>query len=273
MSNLERAARRSATKRRATKLLDELIQANNTKDGQATARQRRHKAATGLVEIIENKLDGKEIVARRFVKSASRQDQGTQTFLRLSDDELDLFGFKAISPVPKPLAFTKLLNVVVKHTSESQFFRRTISTALRDGEEGVAAILYLATTETRNFFLDIDCQILIDFCNRLITKEAPSCPKWYCGAQLLGILLQMISASSKTKHGHFIMKTIPFICEELIREVTTIVDPNMPEELRKEPVPHDAPLLLLIAVCFNTITREKALSCFPTLDAVITFIN
>lgn len=273
MSRLERGVRRSATKRKARKLVDELIQATNTKDDQATARHRRYEAATRLVRIIKNKPNGEEIVARRFVKSAWRQDRGTQALLKLSDDELDLFGFGAVSPVPEPLAFTELLAVVVKHTSESQFFRRTISTALRDGEEGAAAILYLATTETRNFFLDIDCQILINFCDRVVTKEPPFCPKWYCGAQLLGILPQKISASSKTKYGHLIMKKISFICEALIQEVTTIADPNMPEEFRKDPIARGAPLLLLIAVCCETITREKARYCFPTLDAIDTFIK
>ncbi|KAG8955181.1 hypothetical protein FRC04_009639 [Tulasnella sp. 424] len=270
MSKLGRGVGRSAAKRKATKLLDELIQANNTTDGQATARQRRYKAATGLVEIIKNKPDGEEIVARRFVKSASRQDQGTQALLRLSDDELDLFGSRAVSPVPEPLAFTKLLTVVVKHTNESQFFRRTISTALRDGKEGVAAILYLATTETRNFFLDTDDRILASFCNRIVKKEAPSCLKWLCGAKLFCIFVR---ESDKFLYTQLTTATARSVCKELIQAFTETLDPSASEASRKDPVTGDTALLYTIAVCFDAVIQDFHQSCFPTLESINTFID
>lgn len=233
-----------------------------------------------MVEIIENIPDGGEILARRFVKSASRQDQGTQALLRLSDHELDLFGSRAVSPVPEPLAFTKLLDVVRKHPNESEFFRRTISTQLRDGEEGVAAILYLVTTMTPTFSIDL-AGLIIDFCNRIVTKEASFCLKWYCVTKLQCILLEerpltgfarLIRPIRPRQPRQPRTITLSSICKGLIRATTSILDPNVSEESEKDPVGLDAPLLFMIAVCCHTMKKEDR-SCLPTSDIVNTFVK
>lgn len=178
-----------SVKRRARKLLVELITADDTKHGSLGARQRRWEAATGLVEIIRNKPNGEEAVARRFVKRASRLDEGARALLRLSDDELEKHGYKAISPVSEVIVSAKLLDTLTKYTKNTLFFKTTISAVLGDGKDGVAAVVHLATTERRRFFKNIDDWVIFNYCKRVIETEQSICPKWYCAVKLLCLLL------------------------------------------------------------------------------------
>lgn len=97
-------------KRRARKLLDKLIIATKGKDEPAAAQLQRCNAAAGLVMIVEGELDGEQIVARRFVKSATRKAAGTRALLKLSDDELGKFRHQVIGTTSAQTASIKLLD-------------------------------------------------------------------------------------------------------------------------------------------------------------------
>ncbi|KAG8915704.1 hypothetical protein FRC00_001076 [Tulasnella sp. 408] len=251
-------ALRSVTKRKASKLLNELIKAS-TRTGRNTAgRRERSRASWGLIDIIKREPDGEDIVARRFVKKASRQEWGIRALLRLSDDELDELGYDALSPGSKEIASTKLLGTVVQHTSEAQLFRSTISDWLRDDERGVAAILYLATTEPGSFCANIDDQILLNFCKRVVASEERLSPKWYCGAKLFCILLMHKPLWWRNEQ--------PTV--ELLSSVGKVIFHETIVEIRRN-FPEDSPSLLpLIAVCCATIRINRWWSALPQEDTM-----
>ncbi|KAG8915706.1 hypothetical protein FRC00_001078 [Tulasnella sp. 408] len=168
----------AAVKRRARKLLDELIIATKGEDEPAVAQLQRFNAAAGLVMLVEEQPSGEEIVARRFVKRAPRIAEGTRALMKLSDDELVKLGYEAISTTSEPTASRKLLDALLNHSNESSFFRESILPQLRDGSEGPAAILYLASTKTYSFFAHIKDHVIFDFCKRIVGEQEVLSPKW-----------------------------------------------------------------------------------------------
>lgn len=283
MSRLANRALRIATKRAVKKWLHQLIRANSKKDI-ATQRER-CVAAAALVEIIKNDSDGEDIVARKILKKAPRQEQCTRALLKLSDDELDQFGYKAVNPTSDSISSQKILHVMVKHTNESRFLRKTISVAM-DALEGTAAILFLALTETDSFFINIKCDLLLRFCERVLTAEVPPSTKWYCGAKLLCILLPHLSLSFfRREYEQMTTRVLTSLCDKLIQNVPATLDVNSTERSEKGPVTHDVPqvglpFLPLIALYFDNIKRTESWFAFaspdalnPLIERMITFVN
>lgn len=259
-------------KRRARKLLAQLVKAEKQISGSVAQRLMRHDAAIGLVKIVENERGGEEIVARRFVKKASRQGKGTRALLKLSDDELDQLEFRAVSPVPKPLPFTTLLGVVLKHTNESQFYRTTISTALRDGGTGAAGILYLATRETSNFCSNIEDKLIISFCERVLTHTVSLSSRWYCGAKLFCLFLEH-DVTLRSRAGIPTLNLLSFLFELLIQNATIAPNPEPPRSSGKDPTDPGPVLLPLIAMCCDYIGSKECWSSLPHSSNLSIFVK
>lgn len=199
--------------------------------------------------------DGGEIVARRFVKRASRQAKGTRALFKLSDDELERFGYEAVNPVSTSIAYQKLLAVVLKHSNESSFFRNIISTAVRDHREGPGAILYLAMEATRTFFIQVDDRLLFHFCSRVISRQPALSPQWYCGVKLLCMLLRHADRAERAYQTrlHSLLSTI---LNSLVQAVTNKSQSYVSDVPQNLFTARDLPLLPLIAGCCERIASD-----------------
>ncbi|KAG8955186.1 hypothetical protein FRC04_009644 [Tulasnella sp. 424] len=258
-------------KRRARKLFLELIKADDRETGQTTAQERRYEAARGLIDILKNERGGEEIVARCFGK-ISRQDQGARALLKLSDDELDRFGYKAVSPISDSLAFTELLHIVLKYARKPIFFKTTISAALKEAGDGVAAILYLAIVERKRFFLNVDRQLVLNFCRQVVTTEKSLCPKWYCGVKLLCILFMNDVCPEGSGVLPVACRILPTILKELIQKAQITPSRDATEGLKDDSAITCPPLLPLIAVCCEEIRNRGYWSAVPPSDILNPFI-
>ncbi|KAG8928096.1 hypothetical protein FRC01_006463 [Tulasnella sp. 417] len=241
-------------KRQARGLLEKLIGADQ-KDEPAIAKLHRYNAAVDLVRLAEKAPDGGDIVARRFVKSASRQAKGTRALLKLSDDELERFGYEALNPVSASIAYRKLLALVLKHSNESLFFRNVISTAVRDQREGSGAILYLAMEEPRTFFVHVDDRLVFHFCYKIITKQPALNPQWYCGVKLLCLLLRH---SDRAERGYQtrIQSLLSTVLNHLVQAVTNNSKPSASDVPPNHFTSRGLPLLPLIAGCCERIEGD-----------------
>lgn len=249
----------------------ELITADDGESGQTPARERRYEAARGLIDILKNERGGEEIVARRFGKIGN-QDQGARALLKLSDDELDRFGYEAVTPVSDSIAFMELLHVVLKYARKPIFFKTTISTALEEGEDGVAAILHLAMVEPKMFFLNVDRQLVLNFCARLVTKEGSLYPKWYCGAKLLCILFIHDVCPEGSGLLPLVHQILPSILKELIQKATATLNRDAAERSKDDSATTCPPLLPLIAVSCEEILNRGYWSAIPPSDILNPFI-
>ncbi|KAG9048543.1 hypothetical protein FS837_012612 [Tulasnella sp. UAMH 9824] len=254
---------RSAAKRKARKLLNELTKAScGRRTGlEAARRQERSRAASGLLDIIKSEPDGEDIVARRFIKKASRQKRGIRALLMLNNDELNELGYDALSPDSKDVASTKLLGTVMKRTNEAQLFRSSISDWLRDDRRGAAAILYLATTEPGSFCANVDDHILLNFCERVVAPEERISPRWYCGAKLFCIFLMHSRPHSWRYETFQLLSSVDSILvHETIAELSVEFGRNI-----VEPSPS---LLPLITVCCDTIRNQRWWTALPNQDTM-----
>lgn len=258
-----------SVKRRARKLLVELITADDTKHGSLGARQRRWEAATGLVEIIRNEHNGEEAVARRFVKRASRLDEGTRALVRLSDDELEKHGYKAINPVSDVIVSAKLLDTLMEYTKSAPFFKTTISAVLGDGKNGVAAILHLATTERRRFFKNIDDWVIFNYCKRIIETEEPLCPKWYGAVKLLCKLL-IHPDRAEWKYQKLLPPLLSAVCKSLIQGLVANLQAGASAKSQ-----NDSTSLLLppIAFCCERLEISPEWDALPAPSTLQPFIE
>lgn len=210
------------------------------------------------MKIVEADRDGREIVARRFVKSASRTAEGTRALLKLSDDELDKFGYQAISATSTTSASRKLLVVVLKHSNESSFFKKTILPLMEDGTQGAAAILYLAIAHARNFFPCIGGNLIFDFCKRVVSTQEILSPQWYCAGELLCIVLTS-SDRDKCKDrtlGQFLLSTI---LKSLIQIGTEERQAVVTHTSKYRFVFRGVPVLPLLATCCKAIEGNAEL--------------
>ncbi|KAG9048545.1 hypothetical protein FS837_012614 [Tulasnella sp. UAMH 9824] len=239
-------------KRRARRLLKELINAAKGEDEPTAARLQRSSAAEDLVIILEEEPDGDEIVARRFVKKASRKAEGTRALLKLSDDELDKFRYEDIDTGFKTTPSRKLLGAVLEHSNESSFFKETLSPLMEDGTEGAAAILYLALEHARNFFPSIGGNLIFDFCKRAVNTQEILSPKWCCAGELLCILLTSSDRDKREDRtlGQFLLSMIlkPLI-QTVIEERKTVITRRSKYSF----VFRGVPVLPLLAACCKTI--------------------
>lgn len=261
---------RSGIKRRARKLLNELIKASAGRDGQAAARERRSQAAMGLVDIIQNEPDGEKIVVGRFLKKVSRQERGIQALLRLSDDELDQFGYDAVSPVSERITFSKVLPVVSKYMNETQLLRTTISTAFGESGKGVAAILHLALMDTQSFCFYVKQLSLHRFFGRIVVSDGTPSPRWYCGAKLFCVLLIWdFSYSYSRRDGQLIFDSLSSVCKMAVRTATAALQAYATIQSEQNSV-QARRYLPLIALCCNAIRNNRWWNALPqqsTMDA------
>lgn len=273
-----RQVRLAPVKRRARKLLDKLIIATKGEGEPAYAQLQRRNAAADLVKIAEKERSGGKIIARRFIKSALREAEGTQALLKLSDDELDDFGYEAIDPVRTSMASRKLLTLVLNHLDKSSFFKRVVLPLLRDSTEGPAAILYLATEHTSSFFRHINNQDIFDFCSRVITTQEAAQPKWYSAVKLLCLLLQ--SSRRDESRYHTKLQSLLFaIFKSFIHLVTEERQTDVHPRSEYRFVFRDLPVLPLLAGCcerlednpeLDDLTRSAPLKSF--LELLIRFV-
>ncbi|KAG8975948.1 hypothetical protein FRC05_004879 [Tulasnella sp. 425] len=261
---LTRKVNRKIAKRKAKKLLALLVTPERGED---------EPAASGLIRIVKQGRSRKHIVAQRFLKTASRRDNGTRALLKLSDDELDELGYKAIHPISEPTASMILLDVVLGNSNETLFFKRTISPALKDGREGTAAILYLGLTEMHGFFLNISERVIFDFCQRILHAEVILCPKWYCGVKLLCALFLNLHRS-EWKYSRLLPPLLSEIFKGLIQQGRGEQILDASAETRPEKPSYDNPQLLsLIASCCEEITEVSDLAALPPSDTLGPFIE
>lgn len=261
------------TKRKAKKFLVQLITAEEGEDEPA-ARRQRYEAASGLIQIVKKGLPQTYIVAQRFLKTASRRDQGTRALLQLSDDELNELGYKAIHPVSEPTASMLLLDVVSGNSNEALFFRKTISPALKDGTEGTAAILYLGLTEMEGFFLNISERVIFDFCKRVVNAEVLLCPRWYCGVKLLCVLFLNLHRS-EWKYSHLLPSLLSDIFKGLIQQGQGEERLDAESEgTGPEKPSFDSPQLLsLVALCCEEIEEDSDFAALPPPETLKPFIE
>ncbi|KAG8899950.1 hypothetical protein FRC00_000467, partial [Tulasnella sp. 408] len=99
-------------------------------------RQKRRESAKALVDILENQPDGEDIVARRFTKTAERQQAGLQALLRLSDDEPD-----QVNPALTNMNETDsscLLTMLLEHSKGRTLFQDSLTNILENATFGIA---------------------------------------------------------------------------------------------------------------------------------------
>ncbi|KAG8915709.1 hypothetical protein FRC00_001081 [Tulasnella sp. 408] len=216
------------------------------------AKSKRYSAAAELLGIVRDARDGEEIIAREFVKNKSRQDIGS--LLKLSDDHLEELGAAAVYPNADPEAMYKqLLSVVLMHSNEASFIR-TIRAQLREGMEGTAAVLYVATARPQRFFDRIGIHVIANFCNRAIRFHAPFCPKWYCAVKLLCMILKHrdpIMLRDQALLASLLSITIDSFIEIVAEEWQTEVSSTSEYQF----VFYGLPILPLIAGCCEGVLR------------------
>ncbi|KIO17259.1 hypothetical protein M407DRAFT_225909 [Tulasnella calospora MUT 4182] len=267
--NIGSRVSRIIAKRRAKKLLVTLIATNDYGADHSATRQRRSEAATGLMKIAKEELSGENIVARRFLKTPSRWGKGAQALLKLSDDELDAMGYRAVHPVLEPTASMKLLDIVRRREGNVSFFGITISNTLEIAMDGAAAILYLALTEMESFFRHIDEKVIFSFCKRVIDAEATLCPKWYCGVKLLYALF-LNARCHKWKDSYFLPPLLSNMFGGLILQAQRAVNPDVPMTSGAFENPQ---LLPLVARCCEEIETDSGLDALPPPETLKPFIE
>lgn len=264
-------ATRVISKRRARRLFSQLIGAEELGDGQAALRKRRrYEAARGLAKISNNEGGGAKVVARLFLKRTWRREEGIEALLRLSDDELEEFGYKAIGHVTEPIFSTKLLATIMNHTRESVFFSQCISTALTGGH-GTAAILHLAITETRSFFAHITSVRLFIFCKQVIENEEQTGLKWYCGAKLVCMFLASPFVT-EWKHSQLLQLLLP-VFEGLVERWMGKLRPGGLERAKKDGADADPSLLAMIAVCGDHLAPFQDRAALPLSSNLKPFLE
>lgn len=262
--------------RRAGRLLNKLIMVDGKEDRPAVAKLQRYNAAAGLVRIMEEEPDGGEIVARKFVQSTSRIAQCTRALFKLSDYELDEFGYEAISPVSTSIAYRSLLAIVLERTTASSFFQ-IISTLMND-REGPAAILYLATTDRRTFFAQVDRQLIFKFSSTLVLIQEPLSRKWYCGVKLLCMLL-MSPGHAEWESEVPLQLHLFNILRDLIHGVMENSPPGVSEASENHFIYRGLPVLPLIAACCRRIEEAHLPISSPSvpfksfLELLIDFVR
>lgn len=262
-------------KRQARRILEQLIIAAKGEDESAAAQLQRCNAAAGLVRIIEEEPSGGQILARRFVKSASREAEGIRALLKLSDDELGMLGNEAISTTSTPTASRKLLDVLLKHSNESSFLRESILPRLRDGSEGPAAILYLATEKTHTFFAYINEDPILDFCKRVVSTQEVLSLKWCCAVRLLCRLFEHTD-------DHYLEEDSKFQCFLYIvlkSFINTVMEEVVLSIFQYRFIYYGLPILPLLAMCCEWVESNQHLEALasstpfkPFLESLIHFV-
>ncbi|KAG9049982.1 hypothetical protein FS837_008332 [Tulasnella sp. UAMH 9824] len=192
-SNLRSRVQHALTKRRAKILFTKLISSASDSKSEAASKKRRREAADNLLEIAKRGPDGKDIVARRLVKTARREEQAIRALLRLNDEELEPFRNSLWEELPHPLAnsATNLIELVVSRSTEGTFFRKTLPKVLQTERRGAGAILRLFEKHPE-LFTQVDYSLVLKFGARFVEQEVPLTTRWSRGVRLLITLLDRL---------------------------------------------------------------------------------
>ncbi|KAG8946761.1 hypothetical protein FRC04_011417 [Tulasnella sp. 424] len=233
--------------------------------------RRRRDAANALIRIISSEVGGEDIVARRFVKTPLRQEEGVKAILSLGAEESDpwvrpwgetdlpqLHNSNTLGHIALQTsgAAVILLNLVVSHSKGINFFRETIPNILQIHDspgapayniQASAALPYLATAFPEQFDL-IDPTLVQDFASFLVgTHKHPSIC-WLRGIRILDILMNRISQTPprplKAKQA-MAAKVLQVVTEEITPKPDDVVSSGgMPTEKteRKHPLSLSLPL-------------------------------
>ncbi|KAG8955195.1 hypothetical protein FRC04_009653 [Tulasnella sp. 424] len=262
---------RSICKRRAKKLLVQLVGAADEKD-KSTRRRQRHEAAAALVEMAQKERGGEEIVARRFVKTKSRREAGTRALLTLSDVELDEVGFGLIDTASPKSVSINLLRIVKKYANDANFFKKTISPAIEFGAEGVLAILDLATHNPLGFFGNTDPKLILNFSERVIGTNKFLSPRWYCGVRLVLTVLDKAPPHA-WEESELPPSLLPSLFKGIIEERQASLNPDVPEGSPQKLAFHSFRLLPLARMCCNKIGGKFESIVWPPPETLNSFVK
>ncbi|KAG9017468.1 hypothetical protein FRB90_001185 [Tulasnella sp. 427] len=252
--------------------------------------QRRKRAAAALMKIVSEESGGEDIVARRFVKTTSRQERGTRAIFSLGAEECDLpdgrgsittgakrESSKPISLKPSGVA-VPLLNLVILHSDGRNFFQATIPDVLQIVAESSPApgqgfnmqaspaITYLARTYP-NHFIHMDLALVRNFGAWLITRCFYPSIWWLRG---IAILNTLISPDRGSRTDHQELKIL--VAKEVLQLVPGAIDnTNIPTSHYITPTLHqDHPLYRVLPLqaavnAFSQVTNDPgALSTMIT---------
>lgn len=192
-SGLRSKALHALSKQRAKILFTRLVSCTDDSKSETSSKRRREDAAKGLLQMASRGPDGKDIVARKFVKTAAREENGIRALLKLNDDELQPFQSWLWEEPPYPLASTAtdLIDLVVSRSTEGKFLRNTLPKVLHDERSGVGAILRLVDKHPE-FFVQVDHDLVFRFGTRSVEQAAPLTCIWRRGVKLLLVLLDRL---------------------------------------------------------------------------------
>lgn len=158
-------------------------------------RHKRRESAKALVEIIENQPDGEDIVARRFIKTAERQQTGLQALLKLSDDEQDQAN-SALSNMSETDS-SCLLRMLLEHSKGRTLFQDSLPNVLENATFGIVGVRFLATQDMQGIML-LDPRLVTNFVRRIMQNSNVGSSYWYNGAELLDFMLRPMWQTPQT---------------------------------------------------------------------------
>lgn len=265
-------ASRPLVRRRVRKLLVKLGTADEAKGPPTEAKSQRYSAAAGLLGIIRDVRDGREIVAQEFAKTRSRRDQVIRSLLKLSDDHIEQLEPTIICPDADPGAEYKLLLALfLTHSDEASFFR-TIRAQLREGTEGPAAVLYLATAAPQQFFRRIHSHDSFNFCNRVILLQESFSRKWYCAVKLLCMVFKRRDPNVRS-YPAALLSLLSIMLKSFINNVTEEKPTELYNNSRYQFVFQGVPILPLMAGCREWFRNDLRLEARRRPGPVKSFLQ
>lgn len=263
---------RTLVKRRARKVLVKLLTADEANGRPIEAKSQRSSAAAGLLRIVCYAHYGRETVAREFIKSKSRQAQIIRSLLKLSDDHLELLGPAAIYPdADSGAEYKQLLALLLAHSEEASFFW-TIRAQLREGTEGPAAVLYLATAAPQQFFRQIRIHDSFNLCNGVIRLQEPLSLKWYCAVKLLCIIFKRRDPTIR-RYPTALPSLLSIMLNSFINNVTKEKQTDVSITSQYQFVFRGVPILPLIAGCRERFQNDLRLEARSRPEPLKSFLE
>ncbi|KAG9042198.1 hypothetical protein FS837_011174 [Tulasnella sp. UAMH 9824] len=220
----------AATKRRAKQHFF-LLTYISSYENESQELSRRKNAAEKLLEIARREVDGEDIVARRFVKRAANQVIGVSALFKLSDLECRAEGGDNIFKDHAQATSSRLLKLVVSHSRDSTFFHDTLPIILRNGSDGLPAIISLAKS-VPDMFSRSDPTVLSTYLLRVTEREEPWTDEWLRGILLLNLWLLSQIAHGEHYNGSLLaqISTTRFIMNNILPACTPEVSQMEPME-------------------------------------------
>ncbi|KAG9040467.1 hypothetical protein FS837_000577, partial [Tulasnella sp. UAMH 9824] len=210
------ALRRPLLKRKAKTLFLRLTTETKHRKGDSETHKRRE-SAKALVEIIRSQPDGEDIVARRFVKTAERQQAGLQALLRLSDDEQDQA--ETVLSNMTETDSSCLLTMLLEHSKGRTLFQDTLPNILENATFGIAGVRFLAELDMQGVML-LDPRLVANFVRRVMQNTNVGSFNWNDGVALLDFLLRPMRQVPQTS------PLASHLARVVFEEVTKAFDPQ-----------------------------------------------